>query len=465
MSFYGLFKSTTEDDSSQEARRPLTRSQSRETPGHLDINPSAISNFNGVARGRRTPSPRPIGHNANSAVIFQYDSTNVSQQLLNSQPQQHDVENFADSQPNSPSTSNMPTDPQSIEQLRASAAAAIEAANAATAALTAAAALVSQQQLQPPVQQIRTRKPELPEFDSRNVEIWIRRVQSAYDRAGIALPKDKFAFLESKFAVGANPAIDAFLYGPATEEAWSAFLSYLKEEYGRTIRQEAQYLRGQFSRDGRKPTQMLAQSKDKAKRVSIDDIMKEIVISSLPPSVQQMIQERVRDMTADETAAVADRYFDQDGRPLHSSTPSIQTVGAPQVESTHAGERDDDDDDGADGADINAIRGRRGNFKAGSRPFSNNNNNNRSSRPSNNNNNNFQKGNGKPRAHFTPAFSNSTSNSSSTTSASASSFKAPILCMSHQRYGDKSFTCQQGCSHWPEFQRRQAGKANAGKRQ
>ena len=464
MSFLGLFGATTDDESSQEGRRPLTRSQSRETPSHLEINSGAISSFNGVARGRRTPSPRPIGHNANSAVFFQYDSTNVSQQLLQPQQQQRDADDFADP-PTSPSSSSiMPTDQQSIEQLRASAAAAIEAANAATAALTAAAGLVAQQQQ--PAQQIRTRKPELPEFDSRNVEVWIRRVASAYDRAGIVLPKDKFAFLENKFAVGANPAIDAFLYGPATEEAWSDFLSYLKEEYGRTIRQEAQFLRGQFSRDGKKPTQMLAQIKDKAKRVSIDDIMKEIVISSLPPSVQQMIQERVRDMTADETAAVADRYFDQDGRPLHSSTPTIQNVDAPQVEITHAGDRDDNNGD--DKYEINAIRGRRGNNRGRSRGF-NNNNNNRSARPFNNNNNNNNGGsynnNNKHRSNFTPAFSNPTSNSSSTPSASASSSRPPVTCMNHQRYGDKTYTCQQGCAMWKEFQQRQAGKGNAGKRQ
>ena len=143
------------------------------------------------------------------------------------------------------------------------------------------------------------------------------------------------------------------MYGPATEEALQAFLTYLKDEYVRTIRQEAQFLRGQFSRDGRKPSQMLAHMKEKVKRVTIDNLLKEIVISSLPQNVQQMMSEKVRDLTADEAAAVADRYFDQDGRPLHSSAPHIQQVDAPQVEQTHAG----DDDDYNDCPDINAIRG------------------------------------------------------------------------------------------------------------
>ena len=466
MSFYGLFKSTTQDDDSQEGRRPLTRSQSRESPGRLEIPNGSLSNFNGIARGRRTPSHRPVGHNANSAVFFQYDSTNVAQQLLGSQQQQSDAHTPTDPQLNASSSADMTTPQQTIDQLRASAAAAVEAANAATAALAAAASLVTQQSNQQPVQQIRTRKPDLPEFDPKNVEIWIRRVASAYDRAAIVLPKDKFAFLESKFAVGANPAIDSFLYGPATEEAWASFIDYLKEEYGRTVRQEAQYLRGQFSRDGKKPTQMLAQMKDKVKRVTIDDILKEIIVSSLPQSVQQMIQERVKDMTADEAASVADCYFDQDGRPLQSSHSQITYVDAPQVDPTHAGDRDDYDN-GNDGAEVNIIRGRRGNHRGASRGF-NSNNSNRSARPFNNNNSsggNYNKNGSKPRSNFTPAFSNSAPDTSSTPNASASSSKAPILCMNHQRYGDRTYTCQQGCSQWKEFQQRQAGKGNAGKRQ
>ena len=154
----------------------------------------------------------------------------------------------------------------SIEELRASAAAAVEAANAATAALVAASGLITQQASQQPVTQIRSRKRELLEFDAGNIEIWLKRVQSVYDRAGVMLPKEKFAYLESKFAVGANPTIDAFLYGPATAEAWEEFTAYMREEYGRTVCQEAQFLRGQISRDNRKPSQMLAHINEKTKR-------------------------------------------------------------------------------------------------------------------------------------------------------------------------------------------------------
>ena len=394
-------------------------------------------------------------------VIFTYDSTNLSERVLQPQPPTAGAERFANAEEENKTA--LERSMSSIEELRASAAAAVEAANAATQALMAATGLVTHQAQQQQQQQPRTRKPDLPEFDSKNVEIWIKRVQAAYDRAGISLAKDKFAFLETKFAVGANPSIDEFLYGPANEESWNSFLAYLRSEYGRTVRQEAQYIRGQFSRDGRRPTQMLSHIKERVKKVSVDDILKEIIVSSLPVEIQQMIQERVKDLSADEAAKVADNYFDQEGRVLHSRPSNIHQVDA---------SRNDDDDYAGDDADVNAIGGRKGRFRG---PPRHNNNNNHFTKPfsdggpsqRNNNNNNRQSNRSlfKNRSAFNGAQSAASSNTSSTPHAAASSSKAPVVCMNHQRYGEKSFTCQQGCAHWPEFQRRQTGKDNAGKRQ
>ena len=470
--FNGIFGSTPEEPEQQQpTQRPTTRSQSRNTPANLEL---PLASFNGVARGRpRTPSPRQVGHNANSAVIFAYDSTNVSQQLLHSQAQAEEAGEF-DSATESSAIAASTAEMSTIEELRASAAAAVEAANAATAALIAATGLVSQQaSQQQQTAQIRTRKPELPEFDAKNVEVWLKRVQSAYDRAGISLPKDKFAFLESKFAVGANPSIDEYLYGPATEESWEAFVAFLKEEYGRTVRQEAQFLLGQHSRDGRKPSQMLAHLNDKTKRVSIDDIKKEIIISSLPPNVQQMIAERVKELSAAEAAAAADKYFSQDGRPLHSHAPTIQHVGPSQAETTSP--EDDYDDDGARGSDVNAIRGRRGGGRGG---FRNSNNNNRAPRSFHNNNNYSGQGghnnnsnraeynhrsihNGRGGQQQTPPSASSTSFNAA---ASSNATKTLTLCQNHQRHGDRTITCQPGCSRWSEHTKRQQGNANAGNR-
>ena len=459
---FNIFGAPAKDSQEQQPRRPTTRSQSRDLPAHLDIPVDPISSFNGAARGRRSPSPALVGHNANSRVIFAYDSTNVSERILQSQHDNVESSPSVNESSAAPSAATMAAPPASIEELRASAAAAVEAANAATQALMAATGLVTQQ-TQQQQHQIRTRKPDLPEFDNKNVEIWIKRVQAAYNRAGISLAKNKFAFLETKFAVGANPSIDEFLYGPANEESWNSYFAYLRSEYGRTVRQEAQYIRGQFSRDGRRPTQMLSHIKEKVKKVSVDDILKEIIVSSLPVEIQQMIQERVEGLSADEAAKVADNYFDQEGRVLHARPSNIHQVDASQ--------NNNDDYDG-DEADINAIGGRKGNFRG---PPRHNNNNNRFSKPfsnggpsqRNNNNNNRQSNRSlfNPRSSSNGAQSAASSNASSTPHAAASSSKAPIVCMNHQRYGEKSFTCQQGCAHWPEFQRRQAGKVNAGKRQ
>ena len=82
MSLFNLF-GTTPDDTSEEQRnqRPTTRSQSRTNSHRLQLPTDAVSSFNGLARGRRSPSPLAVGHNANSAVIFSYDSTNISQRM------------------------------------------------------------------------------------------------------------------------------------------------------------------------------------------------------------------------------------------------------------------------------------------------------------------------------------------------------------------------------------------------
>ena len=357
----------------------------------------------------------------------------------------------------------MSTGAQSIEELRAAAAAAVEAANAATAALVAASGLITQQSSQQSLQ-IRARKPDLPEFDRQNIEIWLKRVQSAYDRAGIVQPKDKFAFLESKFAVGSNPSIDAYLYGPATEDAWNAFTAYLINEYGRTVSQEAQYIRGQFSRDGRRPSQMLAHIKEKVRRVTVDDILKEIIISSLPADVQQMVAERVKDLSAEQTASIADNYFDQEGRPLHSRPTSIQHID------THQGENQGEEEDYTD---VNAIRGRRGGcggFRGGARGSFNNSS--RPHRPFNNNNNsgrnNFSSNRGlpNPRSSFTGGQQRAPPNTSSASNASAAANtpKTVTLCLNHQRYGDKTYNCHEGCTRWPEMPKRPQGNDNAGKR-
>ena len=486
MSFLGGWISGGVDQDANTDSRRQTRSQTAANNLNLPTGQPV-----GVGRGRsRSPSPLPVGqpHNANSAILFSFDSTNLSQRALQQQEQQPrlQAENCEEEEdfprPHHSNSQVAMTSPQSTEELRLSAAAAVDAANSATAALQAATQfitglqqqqetlqqLVAQQQQQLQQQsQAKTRKPELPDFDAKNVEIWIRRMTAAYERAGIILAKDKFAYLETKFRVGANPKIDEFLYGPANDTAWNSFLSYLRTEYGRTVRQEAQFLRSQHRRDGRRPSQMLAQLKDKVKRVTVDDILKDIIISSLPGDVQRMMAERVTELTAEQAAVLADSYFDQEGKPLHSTSNSpINNVDSAPTQNNAPEEVDDD-------ADINAINGRRGNFRSGGRGRYNNNNNN------NNNNTQFSRpfsDNGfnnnasgppnrmgvKHRSHPSGASFNASSNSSST-SFNASAAKTPHLCHAHDKFGDAAYSCHPSCSRWPEMQRKQ-GNGQAGNR-
>ena len=69
---------------------------------------------------------------------------------------------------------------------RIAATAAAEAAAAAVAAAFATQASLTQTV----TESVHKKKPELPKFDAKNVEIWIQRVEAAYSRASITTPKD-----------------------------------------------------------------------------------------------------------------------------------------------------------------------------------------------------------------------------------------------------------------------------------
>ena len=68
-------------------------------------------------------------------------------------------------------------------------------ASLTTAFQNMATTMETNQNHQPPRPQ--RKKPELPPFDPANIQIWIRRVNAAYSRAGIDTAKDKFAYLGS----------------------------------------------------------------------------------------------------------------------------------------------------------------------------------------------------------------------------------------------------------------------------
>ena len=272
------------------------------------------------------------------------------------------------------------------------------------------------------------RKPEIPAFNKEHIEIWIKRTEHAYTRAGITAVNDKFAWLETKFPVGTDPKIDEFLYGNATDANWVAFLAYLRKEYGTSKQQRAAIFLDGFKRDGRRPSQYAAALVDKTKDVTIDEIRKEMLLREMPIDIRRMLQERIENLSFDEAAKTADAYFDKEGRPRHANTQtSVNEVG-PEFSAPFT------DEDG-----VNAVR-RFPNSRFPNSRF-----------PGPSRNRGFNKN---------PSGGNASgSNPSATNKSNSNSSK---LCFYHEKFGDKARVCETTCSRYDE--KRFAGNATAGRK-
>ena len=263
------------------------------------------------------------------------------------------------------------------------------------------------------------KKPEIPPFDKAHVEIWIKRTENSFIRANITAINEKFAFLETKFPVGYDPRIDEFLYGDATPDNWTAFLNYLRKEFGPSKQQRTAIFLDGFKREGRKPSQYVAALNDKTKDVTIDDIKKEMLIREMPVDVRRMLQERFETMSLVEAAKVADSYFDSEGRPRHSSH-SASNVNAIPFENLSL---DDDEDVNAVGRKFpqrNRFRKKNEPSPSSSTPTS------RSSTPSNASDRGKPPQNGQRREYKGPS-------------------TIQKLCKYHVQFGDSAKTCERGC--------------------
>ena len=260
------------------------------------------------------------------------------------------------------------------------------------------------------------KKVELPTFDRNNIHTWIRRVEAAFGRAGVTTAQDKFFFIESKIDVNLNPKVNEFLCGDSTEEKWEEFLEYLQSEYGRSKEQQATlFLRG-IPREGLRPTQHLAKIRDLTKDITLDDLIKEMVLKDLPANIRQSLAERTN-LSPDEAAKAADFYFDKDGQPKHKTTnPTINAL----VEATE--ETEDIDKPGQ----IHAVN--RDRFRGGrpSRGFT------RPSRPPPRNNTDRNR-------YPNP------SNSRPPTPRQGGAFSSQRVCRYHLDFGDKAHNCEPGC--------------------
>ena len=129
------------------------------------------------------------------------------------------------------------------EAIRALVESAVRASTESTiAAIQALNAAPGHGTAQPQEVRLVARKVEVPQFDRSNIEVWIKRVEAAFTRANVTTAKDKFAQMEAKFDVNLDPTINNFLYGNPTDENWKLFLDHLRHLYGRTRKQEAQFL-------------------------------------------------------------------------------------------------------------------------------------------------------------------------------------------------------------------------------
>ena len=303
-----------------------------------------------------------------------------------------------------------------------------------------------------------TRKPELPAFDKTNIEIWIRRVENAFIRAGISLVKDRFAFLESKIGIDTDPKVTEFLFIPDPDEGtWTDFVTHLRKRYGRTRRQQVQSLISGTEFDGLQPSAVCALMKEKAGKVTVDDIIKEHIYRRLPVELQRQLAQEHESMTAAQLSELADAFYDKDGRPIHSSTaasvnnigggvsnnafnpnassnaPSRPSAASSSSSSSNAftGAFSNDDSN-----DVNVIRQR----QAQKQRYNNNNNSgsNNQSRSNNNNRNN--------------------NNNNDRYASKSSPIGANGLCHFHEKFGNDAIKCVSGCKRWSAHS---AGKGQA----
>ena len=179
----------------------------------------------------------------------------------------------------------------------------------------------------------------------------------------------------------------------------------------------------------------------------MDDVYKEILIKALPSDVQHSLVDRFDEMSAEETAKAADKYFDNEGKPISTTSSSVNSVQQQpqqhlQEEQPYSSPFEEED------TDVNFISKRQFN---------------RSNKFGGNNNNNF-------RPKTRPFFSNASSASSNSTRPSGSSsssrpnsnIKPSGLCWAHEKFKQDAQTCFEGCSKFSQHQGKKIYPGNAG---
>ena len=142
-------------------------------------------------------------------------------------------------------------------------------------------------------QQQKSRKPNLPTFDHKNIDTWLRRMNAAFDRLEITSPKLKFSHIDEKIPSDTDPIINEFMCGPQTNEKWNDFVEYLREKHGKTTKERAYAVLEGTEREGKTPSQLWAVMMDRAGKVTLDDVHKEQLLKRLPQDIRQHLQGQI----------------------------------------------------------------------------------------------------------------------------------------------------------------------------
>ena len=295
------------------------------------------------------------------------------------------------------------------------------------------------------------KKPELPPFDQKHIEAWIRRTEAAFTRAEITAPKDKFAHLEAIIAVDLHPSINKYFSGPATQAQYDEFIEFLRKRYGRTKQQKVRAAIEGVRRNGRNPDDLAALLDEHIDDVSIEDIKKFHFLAEMPQSVRNNLTDKEDTLSFHELAKAAKPYFNQDGslRAASNQVNSIDSNGAtlphapapiPSNSNAMSNFTTAFEDHAAMHANINAVN---------RRSSTSNNNNNRQASQSRNRSN---QGRG----------STNRSASRPNTNRDTSS-RNPNWCWTHNKFGNEARNCKAPCS-FPNNNSTQSGNSRGGRR-
>ena len=297
------------------------------------------------------------------------------------------------------------------------------------------------------------RKPELPPFDQKHIEAWIRRTEAAFTRAEITAPKDKFAYLEAVIAVDLHPSINKYFSGSATQAQYDEFIDFLRQRYGRTKQQKVRAAIDGVRRNGRNPEDLAALLDDHIDDVTIEDIKKSHFMAEMPQSVRNILADKVDTLSFHELAKAAKAYFNQDGS-LRSANTQVNLVEPNRVSLSQAFTPTQSnasmaadftaafEDHPAPQGDVNAI-GRRSNSSN-----SNNNDNRQTSRPRNPSSQrrgSVNRSTGRPNTNRVPSSRN------------------PDWCWAHNKFGNDARNCKPPCS-FSNNNSAQSGNSRGGRR-